>query len=814
MRCRVGLASAVILAVLPLVAIGSPPALASGEIEISGVLRPSSSLASRAIRFCPAGDDTTCKWAERSNDAFAVTLVPGDYEVTVQLDHGYRNYSYLRQTMTLSASDEWQLELPELVTIDVSAVDDRGEPYPFAIADERGPKRIDDLKLSPDLPAFEGKAYYPKVRTDAAGKASLQVIPDDHLTLPVGKRVDGVDLRFPLNTPSRSWVDASQDVSVVAQALPMHSIKLALKTADGEQLWPNIELRGKWAHSWGGVLAEDSILLRVPEGRSTIRLSSEYGASVGLPPEWQVDQPLRVEADKSITLTLPQVVRVDGTVVDGNDSRPESGVVVSTEGNDPADAAVLADGLKPALIRNGRLWSWGQSSQRQTSDTNGGVQFVLFPDSDLQLGTLLRETGVLREAADLRIDASTDTSFTRRLPRSVTLAATFTDHAGDPTAGNEIRLRQYPLSSGYTWAQFADAGQGHLTMEMNPGPWLIDVRLGPTQLELTRELEVFEDTELSFQAPPSSQVRLITLVDGATNVMSLELTGDASVLTDAGPVDAGLNGSARISGSGIVEVASVADVTISGSLQTYEYGYDASVAHVDLTSDRTVVLVSGEHYVGAGAPYVEFEEAGELVLSGHSSVSWNEIEMTGGSWTRTASTPFGKKEIQTLGDQTSKSPYRVYYEEGATTCLHAVPTRGDITGPAARSSCRTRPYDDRTLFGSEGWQRVDDADAYSGSFRRATDRGSRLGIGPLSWVHTSPLLLADTGPNAGTVRLRIGGEWASDPISLAITATRTTNVVALPLNWYTPRDGKLQVVVVSDGKPVRIDGLAIPGPTY
>jgi hypothetical protein len=132
--------------------------------------------------------------------------------------------------------------------------------------------------------------------------------------------------------------------------------------------------------------------------------------------------------------------------------------------------------------------------------------------------------------------------------------------------------------------------------------------------------------------------------------------------------------------------------------------------------------------------------------------------------------------------------------------------------------CRTHPLDDRAFFASDGWKRVDDVDAYGGSYRLAVGRGAQLSLGGLDaeltpWDGGAILVLAATGPNAGAVRLRMGGEWISNRVSLVSDEPAPKALVPVTFPTSTVLlDGKLHVVVTSDGKPVRVDGIAIAVP--
>jgi hypothetical protein len=134
--------------------------------------------------------------------------------------------------------------------------------------------------------------------------------------------------------------------------------------------------------------------------------------------------------------------------------------------------------------------------------------------------------------------------------------------------------------------------------------------------------------------------------------------------------------------------------------------------------------------------------------------------------------------------------------------------------------CRTRPVDDDAFSRSGSWQRVQDPSAYGGRYVTTTDqRASLLVRGldvPAGDRPGEVSLVAYTGPNAGSIRLRVGDQWVSTAMSLQGPTVAAPVVLEVPIRprFESARlRGKLEIVVVSDGQRVRLDGLVWPSPT-
>ncbi len=126
------------------------------------------------------------------------------------------------------------------------------------------------------------------------------------------------------------------------------------------------------------------------------------------------------------------------------------------------------------------------------------------------------------------------------------------------------------------------------------------------------------------------------------------------------------------------------------------------------------------------------------------------------------------------------------------------------TGPWSPARCVTRPTDDRALTASAGWTRSLDSRFYASTLTSSTKAGASL---TLSGAQVSRLtLLATRCPTCGTVGVYVGTARVGK-IDLAATTTQRQVLFTMPLFSY--RTGTVTVKVLSSGRTVQIDGLAL-----
>jgi hypothetical protein len=135
--------------------------------------------------------------------------------------------------------------------------------------------------------------------------------------------------------------------------------------------------------------------------------------------------------------------------------------------------------------------------------------------------------------------------------------------------------------------------------------------------------------------------------------------------------------------------------------------------------------------------------------------------------------------------------------------VRAVDKAGN-TSPWTTPRCIARPLDDRALSVGKGWIRRTGSRYWNGTITVTSAHGAtaRLTGAKLDQVG----IVATRGPAMGTIAVYVGATQIGQ-ISLAATSTSYQNLILLPPFSY--RTGTVTVKVVSRGKPVQIDGLAL-----
>ncbi|WP_028638902.1 hypothetical protein [Nocardioides sp. URHA0032] len=148
---------------------------------------------------------------------------------------------------------------------------------------------------------------------------------------------------------------------------------------------------------------------------------------------------------------------------------------------------------------------------------------------------------------------------------------------------------------------------------------------------------------------------------------------------------------------------------------------------------------------------------------------------------------------------------------GSTYCYRARATDavGRVSpwpvGWGVDTNCATVPLDDRVFAAGPAWKRQTGAGYYHRSLLATTRQGAtlRLDTGPANFVY----LVVATGPTAGRIQTRMGFERRT--INLKTTSTKALVLRKAVHEVGNPATGILKIRVLSDGKPVRIDGVAV-----
>lgn len=120
------------------------------------------------------------------------------------------------------------------------------------------------------------------------------------------------------------------------------------------------------------------------------------------------------------------------------------------------------------------------------------------------------------------------------------------------------------------------------------------------------------------------------------------------------------------------------------------------------------------------------------------------------------------------------------------------------------SACVARPLDDPALTRSSGWTRMASSAYFGGSALRSTTLNAQVKLDLVKLRRVS--LIATTCPTCGSVAVYVGGQLAGK-ISLVSSSTRHRQVLLVP--GAALRSGTVVVRVLTSGKPVLVDGLAL-----
>ncbi|WP_408897784.1 hypothetical protein ACJ5H2_01435 [Nocardioides sp. R1-1] len=142
---------------------------------------------------------------------------------------------------------------------------------------------------------------------------------------------------------------------------------------------------------------------------------------------------------------------------------------------------------------------------------------------------------------------------------------------------------------------------------------------------------------------------------------------------------------------------------------------------------------------------------------------------------------------------------------GETVCVRAR-ARDSVANAGGWSGrrCAVVPLDDRAARAKGGWKRVKARSAYLGTLTRATRRGAML---RLAGVQASELSLVVTRcRTCGTVKVSFGGRKLG---RFSLKGRKAAQTVVPLASFPGVRSGTLVVKVVSRGRPVPIDAIAV-----
>jgi hypothetical protein len=272
---------------------------------------------------------------------------------------------------------------------------------------------------------------------------------------------------------------------------------------------------------------------------------------------------------------------------------------------------------------------------------------------------------------------------------------------------------------------------------------------------------------------------------------------------------------------------------------TYSCNLDGTVSGCDSSTGTGYVPVGeGAHFFVVSVRNVDGEQASAtyhwtvdttaptvtatapaqpFTLASSATVSWTGQDNTGGTGVayfqvreRTAAyssgfTPWAYPSTWQALSPAATSVTASGLAQGGDYCfaVRAVDNAGN-TSAWTTPRCTARPLDDRALSVGTGWARGTGSSYWNGTITTtsthaatATRTGAELDrVG----------IVATRGPGMGTVAVYIGAKQIGQ-ISLAAASTSYQNLILLPRFSYSA--ATVAVKVVSSGKPVQLDGLAV-----
>lgn len=206
-----------------------------------------------------------------------------------------------------------------------------------------------------------------------------------------------------------------------------------------------------------------------------------------------------------------------------------------------------------------------------------------------------------------------------------------------------------------------------------------------------------------------------------------------------------------------------------------------------------------------------------FTLASSATVSWTGQDNTGGTGLayyqvreRTAAysagfTPWAYPSTWQALNPATTSVTVSGLAQGGDYCfaVRAVDNAGN-TSPWTAPRCTARPLDDRALSVGAGWARGTGSSYWNGTI---TATSTSAATATLTGVQLDRVgLVATLGPGMGTIALYTGTTQIGQ-ISLAASTTHYQSLIMLPRFSY--RTATVTVKVISTGKPVQLDGLAL-----
>lgn len=296
--------------------------------------------------------------------------------------------------------------------------------------------------------------------------------------------------------------------------------------------------------------------------------------------------------------------------------------------------------------------------------------------------------------------------------------------------------------------------------------------------------------------------------EGIPVVAYVTATGDqARALAPAGSGwrDTGVSGALDVSGAGTFVHSFT--LTPAGTLLASWLSQDGGVDRLHVAASSG--LPSGTPVAPPPTPTMTAPGSVSVTTSASHTVRWNAAAGATSYDVRYRRAPwnagFGAHGYPVAWQGSTTPSVAHTLARGSTTC-YSVRAR-NAGGPSAWSSerCMVAPLDQVALTRSTGWTTQKSSAYYGGSAWTATRRGRSLTRTGAALQRVG--VVATTCPACGVVDVFVGSARVGR-ISLARgTVTRHRQVLLLPA--FSARKGTVRVVVVSDARTVRVDGLVV-----
>jgi len=229
------------------------------------------------------------------------------------------------------------------------------------------------------------------------------------------------------------------------------------------------------------------------------------------------------------------------------------------------------------------------------------------------------------------------------------------------------------------------------------------------------------------------------------------------------------------------------------------------------------VRVAAIDYIG---PVTRTTPKPVATFNGGVSTSWSAVD----DWSKvssyrleTSAVPFRKHAVDDAewraAAPTTATSRRLPVGPGQTRCwrVNATDAVGNL-GADSGDQCIIAPLDDRLLTRSVSWRKVGDSLSYQGTLLRSTHRGATITI--KNYPYAKVLVLVRRLPSGGAFEVLLNGKR----IRALTTRGDSRRIVALPSPAASSKyqnlkkaNRTLQIRVITDGKPVYIDGLFLGG---